>query len=62
MASGVRSAFGAKDPVQGNNLQLTIDAYLQDQRRKAFAGRRGSLVAIEPSTGQVFSLRQRADV
>ncbi|MFB0948864.1 MAG: penicillin-binding protein 2 [Burkholderiaceae bacterium] len=56
MASGRQvGVLGAKDPVQGNNLQLTIDAYLQDQVEKAFAGRRGSLVAIEPSTGQVLA-------
>lgn len=56
MASGRQvGVLGAKDPVQGNNLQLTIDAYLQDQVEKAFAGRRGSLVAIEPSTGQILA-------
>ena len=56
MASGRQvGVLGAKDPVQGNNLQLTIDAYLQDQVEKAFAGRRGSLVAIEPSTGHVLA-------
>ncbi|MFZ1417531.1 MAG: penicillin-binding protein 2 [Burkholderiaceae bacterium] len=56
MASGRQvGVLGAKDPIQGNNVQLTIDAYLQDQVEKAFAGRRGSLVAIEPSTGQVLA-------
>lgn len=56
MASGRQvGVLGEKDPVQGNNLQLTIDAYLQDQVEKAFAGRRGSLVAIEPSSGQVLA-------
>lgn len=56
MASGRQvGVLGEKDPVQGNNLQLTIDAYLQDQVEKAFAGRRGALVAIEPSSGQVLA-------
>ena len=56
MASGRQvGVLGEKEPIQGNNLQLTIDAYLQDQVEKGFAGRRGSLVAIEPSTGQVLA-------
>ena len=56
MASGRQvGVLDEQDPVQGNNLQLTIDAYLQDQVEQGFAGRRGALVAIEPSTGQVLA-------
>ncbi|MFT4063399.1 penicillin-binding protein 2 [Paraburkholderia sp.] len=39
----------------GNNLQLSIDIGLQQVAEQAFAGRRGALVAIEPSTGDVLA-------
>ena len=56
MASGRQvGILDEQDPVQGNNLQLTIDAYLQDQVEQGFAGRRGALVALEPSTGQILA-------
>lgn len=41
--------------VPGNNLQLSIDIRLQKVAEQAFAGRRGALVAIEPSTGDVLA-------
>ncbi|MFN3629444.1 MAG: penicillin-binding protein 2 [Casimicrobiaceae bacterium] len=41
--------------VPGNNLQLSIDIRLQRLAEQAFAGRRGALVAIEPSTGDVLA-------
>ena len=43
-------------PVSGNNLQLTLDAKLQEITEKAFGDRKGSLVAIEPSTGGILAL------
>jgi penicillin-binding protein 2 len=43
-------------PLPGNNLTLTLDAGLQRVAEQAFGGRRGSLAAIEPSTGAVLSL------
>jgi penicillin-binding protein 2 len=39
----------------GNNLVLSIDIGLQQVAEQAFAGRRGALVAIEPSTGDVLA-------
>jgi penicillin-binding protein 2 len=39
----------------GNNLILSIDIELQKVIEEAFAGRRGALVAIEPSTGDVLA-------
>ncbi len=41
--------------VPGNNLQLSIDIRLQKLAEQAFGGRRGALVAIEPSTGDVLA-------
>ena len=43
-------------PVSGNNLQLTLDIKLQEITEKAFGDRKGSLVAIEPSTGGILAL------
>jgi penicillin-binding protein 2 len=39
----------------GNKLVLSIDTGLQEVAEQAFAGRRGALVAIEPSTGDVLA-------
>ncbi|CAG9237720.1 Penicillin-binding protein 2 (PBP-2) [Paraburkholderia sabiae] len=39
----------------GNNLVLSIDIGLQQVAEQAFAGRRGALVAIEPTTGDVLA-------
>ena len=43
-------------PVSGNNLTLALDARLQQVAEQAFGEHRGSLVAIEPSTGGVLAL------
>ncbi|WP_153132255.1 penicillin-binding protein 2 [Dechloromonas hortensis] len=43
-------------PVSGNNLSLTLDAKLQEITELAFGDRKGSLVAIEPSTGGILAL------
>ena len=43
-------------PTPGNNLTLTLDIKLQEMAEKAFGDRRGSLVAIEPSTGGILAL------
>lgn len=46
-------------PVSGNNLTLALDAKLQQVAEQAFGEHRGSLVAIEPSTGGVLALVSR---
>ncbi len=43
-------------PVQGSTLTLTLDVRLQEIAERAFADRRGALVAIEPSTGGILAL------
>ena len=43
-------------PVSGNNVTLTLDAKLQEITEQAFGDRKGSLVAIEPSTGGILAL------
>src|SRR5690242_17063849 len=42
-------------PISGNNLMLSLDAKLQEVAEKAFGDRRGALVAIEPSSGDVLA-------
>ncbi len=41
--------------VPGNNLVLALDIKLQKVAEQAFAGKRGALIAIEPSTGDVLA-------
>jgi penicillin-binding protein 2 len=42
-------------PTSGNNLTLSLDIKLQEVAEKAFGERRGSLVAIDPATGDVLA-------
>lgn len=42
-------------PTSGNNLRLSIDIKLQQAAEEAFGERRGALVAIEPTTGDVLA-------
>jgi penicillin-binding protein 2 len=46
-------------PVSGDNLQLSLDIHLQEVAEKAFGDRRGALVAIEPTTGDVLAFVSR---
>ncbi|EKU29198.1 penicillin-binding protein 2 [Alcaligenes sp. RM2] len=43
------------DPVPGASLRLSLDIGLQKMAEALFEGRRGALVAIEPSTGEVLA-------
>ncbi len=42
-------------PTSGNNLKLALDIRLQQVAETAFGDRRGALVAIEPTTGDVLA-------
>ena len=42
-------------PVSGNNLRLSLDIKLQQAAEAAFGDRRGALVAIDPTTGDVLA-------
>ncbi len=57
-AAGGRAVriLSRQNPKSGNNLTLSIDVRLQEVVEKAFGDRRGALVAIEPSTGEVLAL------
>ncbi|MGA1210719.1 MAG: penicillin-binding protein 2, partial [Burkholderiaceae bacterium] len=45
-----------KPPIPGKNLQLSIDHGLQKMVEEAYAGRRGALVAMSPTTGELFAM------
>ena len=49
---------GAYDsiPIEGGNLYTTLDAELQQYAEDLMANKRGCVIAIEPSTGEVLSL------
>lgn len=49
------------DPIPGNNLYLTIDADLQATADKSLAtrGYQGSVVALDPRTGEILALVNR---
>ena len=56
-ASGrVLRVLESKAAIHGANLGLYLDAELQQTAYNAMAGRRGSVVAIEPATGGVLTL------
>lgn len=48
-------------PRPGKKIQLTIDAELQEYGEKLLANKIGSIVAIEPSTGEVLALISAPD-
>ncbi len=45
-----------ESPVPGANIYLSIDLDLQLIAAEAFAGRRGALVALDPTTGEILAL------
>ena len=45
-----------KDPIVGKDLICTIDANLQEYGEKLMKNYKGSIVAIEPSTGEILAL------
>ncbi|MEP7327873.1 MAG: penicillin-binding protein 2 [Betaproteobacteria bacterium] len=42
-------------PTSGNNLRLSLDIRLQEVAEAAFGDRRGALVAIDPTTGDILA-------
>ena len=43
-------------PVNGKDLTLTVDIELQQYAESLMAGKRGGIVALEPSTGEILAL------
>ncbi len=44
------------EAVPGKDITTTIDAWLQQYGQRLMAGKKGSLVAIEPSTGEILTM------
>jgi len=43
-------------PISGNDITLTIDAVLQQYGEALMANKRGGIIAIEPSTGEILAM------
>ena len=41
---------------EGNNLRLTLDHEIQSYTREALKGRKGAVVAMNPKTGEIYSM------
>jgi len=54
LAEGVDPQLTTHQPQAGKDLRMTIDIELQKVAEEAFAGRRGGVVAIDPSNGDVL--------
>lgn len=48
--------LGRTDPIPGQNLTLTIDRDMQKLAYELLDGRRGSIVAIEPASGEILAM------
>ena len=48
--------LGRTDPVPGENLTLTLDSEMQRLAYELLDGRRGSIVAIVPGTGEILAM------
>ncbi|MDF2642675.1 MAG: penicillin-binding protein [Pseudomonas sp.] len=44
------------DPVPGKNITLSLDVHLQQAAEAALGDRRGSVVALDPETGEVLAM------
>ncbi len=51
---GVELQLQSREPQPGRELRLTIDIELQRVAEEAMAGRRGAVVALDPTTGDVL--------
>lgn len=48
--------MGRVEPTKGSDIFLSIDARLQERATRALAGRRGSVVALDPKNGEILAL------
>lgn len=49
-------------PVSGYDLHLTLDSEVQALAESLFVGKRGSLVAIEPASGEILAFVSKPDI
>lgn len=43
-------------PIRGNDIQLTIDSKLQEYGTRLMLNKRGGIIAIEPSSGEILAM------
>src|SRR5207245_7561734 len=55
----VRQTLDIKKAVEGKNLQLTIDLDLQTVAELVMEGKSGSVVALDPRSGEVLAMVSR---
>jgi penicillin-binding protein 2 len=54
---GVEMGEAAREaPVDGPSVTLTLDSDLQTAAERAFAGRAGSVIALDPQTGEILAM------
>lgn len=47
------------EPRSGANIYLTLDKRIQEAAEKAFAGKKGAVVAMNPTTGEILAMVSR---
>lgn len=45
-----------QEPFQGNHINLTLDADLQQKANQLIKGKKGAIIVMEPSTGKILSM------
>lgn len=56
-----KSTFGLSDSRKGYDIELTIDHELQKTAHSALGSYKGSVVAIQPSTGRILAMVSKPD-
>lgn len=60
--SGIEEIINIVAPdIEGNNLLLTIDHNMQEKSRELLNGRKGSVVTMNPVTGEIYSMYSYPD-
>lgn len=60
--SGIEEIINIVAPdIEGNNLLLTIDHNMQEKTRELLNGRKGSVVTMNPVTGEIYSMYSYPD-
>lgn len=55
--SGIEELINIVSPdIDGNNLELTIDHNLQERTRELLNGRKGSVIVMNPTSGEIYSM------
>jgi penicillin-binding protein 2 len=47
------------EPRSGSNIFLTIDKHIQEAAEAAFAGKKGTVIAMNPTTGEILAMVSR---